>query len=427
LLVVVFGGVLLRQIAGRGPPLWTLLIAGAFATIALGVLPASSAAPALAASAPTLIFLFALFLFANELDRAGAIDHLARWVLGRASRPAELPFVLFVGIGLCSALMVNDALVVIGVPLLVTVASRMRTDAKPLLLILGFSVTVGSTLTPFGNPQNLLVAVASGVGSPVTIFLRYLAVPTAINLLLGGWYVRWVYGRQMPTAADEAAAGDSTLPLFPPDGWRRRLGAHPVIWIFPATMVILVTLDLTSALTHGPAVPTWETALGGAVVLLLLTSARTPAVQRVNWSILLLFAGLFVVVAGAVQGGVIAGLETVLPIPGPGHPTAALLGIVGTSAAGAQVVSNVPWVTLQLTVLKGLGYGSGTPLAWMALAAGSTLAGNITLFGAASNLILIDAAEKHGIRITLGEFVRHGLPVAAITLSVLVACLWFAV
>ena len=167
----------------------------------------------------------------------------------------------------------------------------------------------------------------------------------------------------------------------------------------------------------------WETALVGAVILLLLSPGRAQTVQRVNWSILLLFVGLFVVVTGAVNGGVIASLDGVFPVPGPGHPTGALLAVVGTSIGGSQVVSNVPWVALQIPVLTGLGYGASSPIIWMALAASSTLAGNITFLGAASNLILVDSAEKLGIRIPLSEFVRHGVPLAAVTIAVLVICL----
>ena len=423
LLAAVFGAVIVRQVTGRGPAIWALLVAGAFATVAVGILSVGGAEASIAASAPTLIFLFSLFLFAGALDGAGALDHLARWILSRSHKPSNLPFDLFVGIGLVSAVMVNDALVVIGVPLLIGVASRLRADPKPLLLVLAFAVTVGSTLTPFGNPQNLLVAVASGVASPVTTFLRYLAIPTAINLLLGAWYVRWAYGSKLRSTESSTPPTGERIRLFPEHGWAQRLRSYPVLVIFPGTMIVLVTLDITSALTHGPQVPVWETALAGAVVLLLLSPGRAQTVQRVNWSILLLFAGLFVVVAGAVEGGVIASLDSVFPVPGPGHPTAALLAVVGTSAGAAQVVSNVPWVALQIPVLTGLGYGAGTPIIWMALAASSTLAGNITFLGAASNLILVDAAQKLGVRIRLSEFVRHGVPLAAITIAVLVVCL----
>jgi Na+/H+ antiporter NhaD/arsenite permease-like protein len=416
--------VIARQVTGRGAPIWGIFVAGGAAVAALGVLPISGVASALTAAGPTLIFLFALFLFAGALQSSGAVEHLAHWLVGRARRPRDLPFVLFCGVGLVSAVVVNDPLVLIGVPILVGLAGRLRTDPKPLLLVLAFSVSIGSTLTPFGNPQDLLVAAQSGITSPVATFLRYLAVPTAVNLVLGGWYLRRVYGPSMPAADVEYVRLRSNAPaLLPQGGWRFRLLRHPVLWVFPGTMIVLVTLDLTAALTHGPTVPFWETTLAGAAVLLCLTPARARTLRHVNWSILLLFAGLFVVVAGAVQGGVVSTLAGFVPIPGPGHPTAALLATVGTSAIGSQFVSNVPWVALQIPVLSSLGYGSGTPVVWMALAGGATLAGNVSLLGAVSNLIVVETAEKHGVQIRLGEFVRHGLPIAALTLAVLVVCL----
>ncbi len=423
-LAIVFGAVIARQTTGRGPPVWTLFVAGGFLTVVTEVLPPTGAEAAIAGAGPTLVFLFALFVFASALEAAGVLDHVARWTIGLARRPADLPFFLFVVIGLVSAILVNDALVLIGVPILLGVARRLAIPPKPLLFVLAFAVTVGSTLTPFGNPQNLLVAVQSGLPFPIATFFEFLALPTAINLLVGGWYLRWVYRRSMPADAEEFARARAEAPrLFPEGGWRRRLAEQPVIWVFPGTMLVLVTVDIVSALVRGPSVPTWEIALAGAVVLVLASPGRAPILQKVNWSILLLFAGLFVVVQGALTGGVVAAMTSYFPIPGPGHTSEAILAIVGTSLGGPQLVSNVPWVALQIPVLARLGYGAGTPVVWMALAAGSTLAGNVTLLGAVSNLILVDSAERHGVHIRLAEFVRHGLPVALITVAVLVACL----
>ncbi len=421
---MVFGAVIARQLTHRGPPVWAIFVVGAGVTLATGILSVGEGARVLAASAATLAFLFALFVLASGLESAGALEHLARWLIGVAPRPRDLPFVLFVGIGLVSAVMINDALVLIGVPILVGVAARLKVGAKPLLLVLAFSVTVGSTLTPFGNPQNLLVAVQSGVAAPVTTFLRYLALPTAINLVLGGWYLRYVYRDAMPAdTAEYARARAEAPPLLPKGDWRSRLLGRPVLWIFPVTIAALVGFGIASTVLPGAAVPPWEIALAGVVVLLAVSPRRTVILRHVNWTILLLFAGLFVVVQGAVTGGVIAALEAYFPIPGPGHATAALAAVVGTSLAGSQLVSNVPWVALQLPLLSGLGYGAGTPVVWMALAAGSTLAGNVTLLGAVSNLILVDQAERRQVTVRLTDFVRTGLPLALITVVVLLACL----
>ncbi len=425
LLVGVFGAVIARQMTGRGPGVWTIFLAGAFLTVAAGVLSISGAEAALAAAGPTLLFLFGLFLFAGALQESGALDRIARWLVGRAPRSTDLPAVLFVGFGVASAFLLNDALVLIGVPVLLAVASRTRAPPVPLLLTLCFAVTVGSVLTPFGNPQNLLVAVQSGISDPVVTFVRYLLLPTAINLAIGAWYLHRVLGPSMP--ADERAFDrirEEAPPLFPTDGWRDRLRRAPVLLLFPGTMVVVFTLDVTAAVVHGPIVPVWETVGAGAILLLLLSPGRARIATQVNWELLLLFAGLFVVVGGAVAGGVIPAVERLLPIPGPGRPLPDLVGIAGTSLAGPQIVSNVPWVALQISVLQGLGYGPSPAVPWLALSGASTLAGNATLLGAASNLIVVDLAERAGVPLRLGTFVRYGLPLAALTIGILVVCLW---
>jgi Na+/H+ antiporter NhaD/arsenite permease-like protein len=189
------------------------------------------------------------------------------------------------------------------------------------------------------------------------------------------------------------------------------------------TMIVLITVDVAASVTQGVAVPLYAIALGGAVVTLLLTPGRSELFTRVDWSIMILFAALFVVVAGAVAGGLLSGIEAILPIPGPGQPVAATAAIIATSLAGSQLVSNVPWVALQIPVLKALGYGAATPWAWVALAAGSTLAGNLTLLGAASNLIVVEQAERAGVRIGLRRFVEVGLPLTAMTVGILFAFL----
>jgi len=333
---------------------------------------------------------------------------------------------LFLGFGLASAFLVNDALVVIGVPVLVAVARRTGAPPRPLLLSLAFAVTVGSALTPFGNPQNLLVSVDSGLRSPVATFLRFLLLPTALNLVLGAYYLRWRFRSELrDRSRGEGARGSAPkrFPLLPTTGWRERFARHPVVLVFPVTVLVLITVDVTAAATGGPPVPVWMTAGAGAVVLLLLSPGRGGILRRVDWEILLLFAGLFLVVGAAVQGGLVRAAEAHFPLPGPSHALAGLGTIVATAAVGPQLVSNVPWVALEIPVMVGAGYGSATPIAWVALAAASTLAGNVTLLGAASNLIVVDLSERAGVRIDLRTFVRYGLPLAALTLAVLLGTL----
>jgi len=299
----------------------------------------------------------------------------------------------------------------------------LQVSAEPLLLTLAFSVTVGSVLTPFGNPQNLLVSLGSGMSAPVATFFRFLLLPTIVNLLLGGLYLRRVFGSEWAGAAQSGPTVSPRVRLFPRKGLLGQCIRFPALVLFPVTLLVLITVDVTSSVTNGTAVPLYAIALGGAVATLLLTRGRSELFARVDWSIIVLFAALFVVVAGAVAGGLLSGIEAILPIPGPSHPVAATAAIIGSSLGGSQLVSNVPWVALQIPVMHSLGYGASTPWAWVALAAGSTLAGNLTLLGAASNLIVVEQAERAGVRIGLRRFVNVGLPLTAMTTAVLFAFL----
>ncbi len=426
LLAAVFGLIILRQFSGRGPAVWLTFAVGGVAVLATESLSLPGAQSVLLTSAlPVVTFLWAMFLMATELEASGALDHIARWLVGQSRSAHDLPLVLFLGFGIASALVVNDALVLIGVPILLHVAGRLRTDPKPLVLTLAFAVTVGSVVTPLGNPQNLLVSLASGMTAPIAVFLRYLLLPTAAGLLIGGYFLRWEFASKLaPAEARYPQLRAEAPPLWIREGWRGRIRAYPALLLFPATVLVLFGADIGGALGLFTAPPIWEIAIAGGLLLLAVSSHRTRLLREMPWPILALFVGLFLVVQAAVEGGVIASVEGLFPLPGPGSAPLSILAITATSLVGSQVVSNVPWVALQLPILSGLGYTGSNVLAWLALAGASTLAGNVTLLGAASNLIVAERADRSGVRISLGEFVRYGLPLTGITVAILVACLW---
>jgi Na+/H+ antiporter NhaD/arsenite permease-like protein len=424
LLLGVFVAVILRQVSGRGPPIWGSFLAGATVAPLLGVVSFGQTGNAIQSALPILEFLIGMFVFTTALDRSGALEHLASWFLGRARRPAQIPFWIFLCFGSLSMILVNDALVLIAVPIMVSVGRRLDTDPRPLLLTVALAVTVGSAATPFGNPQNLLIALQSGLSAPLSDFLRYLLLPTILGLIAGGLLLQHLY-RSDPALAAPGQAVDPfpRVPLFPRGSWARRIARSPVLILFPATLAIMVGSDLASGLFGVGTIPLPWIALVGALVLLSLSSGRLDLVRGIDVSILLLFVGLFIVVAVALHGDPFPSSGISLPIPSPSDPRSTILELVGTSLVGSQVVSNVPWVALQIPILASHGFGPGTPVAWMALAAGSTLAGNLTLLGAASNLLLVARAERHGVRIGLADFVRVGAPMTAITVTITVLCL----
>lgn len=426
-LVALYGAVVYRQLRGRADQIPSLFLGAAVALLAVGALTIDQAT--LAVDLPIISFLFSMFVFAVALDRAGAISHLAKWLASKAQRPEDLVLYLFMGFGLVSTILVNDALVVLMVPLLLHLARQLHLRPLPLLLTLAYAVTIGSALTPMGNPQNLLVALGSGMADPFLTFVRYLLLPVVASLVVGGFLLRRWLGPQLH---EGALPFDRTLlpqvPLVPKGGWSARLLAYPSLTIFPATMLALIVTSIGNALGALPNIPIYAVVGAGAVLLLIVSPARQGIIARVDWSTLLLFVGLFVVMAGEVNAGVVGSLASHFPIApytGTAAGPEALGSILASSALGSQLFSNVPWVALSLPTMTHLGYGPSTPVAWIALAAGSTMAGSLTLLGAASNLIIAQQAQKGGVHLRLLDFMRYGVPLALLSMGLTFGCLVF--
>ena len=425
ILVVLYGAVVIRQVISRGPPLWSLFLVAALALLVTETLPGSEALGSV--SAPVLLFLFGMFVFGVALDEAGVLAHLARYLAGRGRTPADLLFYLFLAMGLLSTVLVNDAIAVLGTPLLIGLARRIQKPVAPFLLTLAYSVTVGSVPTPMGNPQNLLVALESGLPHPLTTFLVYLLAPTLVNLLLGGLFVRHYLGRKhLGLQWSHGSEPPPRIPFFPGGDWPRRIRSHPSLFLFPATMVVGLATSVGGAAGLLPSVPLYQVVLAGGLITLLLESHRVTLLKKVDWGTLLLFVGLFVVMGGMVAGGVVARLADLVPLapaPGGGLSATGLLSLMGSTLGAVQIFSNVPWVALSLHILQAQGFGGGNPRVWMALAASATLGGNLTFLGAASNLIIVNQAEREKVRLRLGEFVRYGVPLTALTTAVVLGFL----
>ncbi len=423
-LLILYAAVIVRQILVRGPPLSVLFLIAGGAMVALGVLTPSAALASLNFS--VLIFLFSMFVFAVALEKAGVLTHIASWLLSVSRRAENVPFYLFLGFGLLSAFLVNDAIVLLSVPLLLGLSRKMRVSPVPLLLTVAYAVTVGSVMTPLGNPQNALISLSSGIPTPFTTFAVYLAIPTFLNLLIGGWLLQRWFGPDLQKAAGDAplSVSDSVISFFPKSpegGWVSWLRARPSVMIFPGMIAFFLANDIGSEFFHMVALPIWAIALGGALLLLLLHPTSRSLIEGVDWNTLLLFAGLFVVMGAVSAAGIFTHLDQFLAIPASTGPRSSpqTLGILMLSSlGGSQILSNVPWAALSVPFLHNLGYGASNPRIWVTLAAGTTLAGNLTLLGAASNLIVVNQAERVGVKISFFQFSRYGVPLTLITFAV---------
>ncbi|MGQ9781320.1 MAG: SLC13 family permease [Nitrososphaeria archaeon] len=168
-----------------------------------------------------------------------------------------------------------------------------------------------------------------------------------------------------------------------------------------------------------------EVSLLGATILLLSSSRRRGLLKKMDWGILLMFASLFVLMQAVWNAGIVTELSRYLPSLDKSNPMASLMSIFASSVLLSQVLSNVPMVALFLPVMKSVGYDSNNIASWVALAGGSTLAGNLTLLGAASNLIIVEEAEAKGHSISFFEFFKVRVLVTAVNVAVLYLFLVF--
>ena len=394
-LLVVFILIAVRKIGRFRLQIWQAMLLGALAVLLTGQISPPEALKAI--NLDVILFLFGMFVVGEALEESGYLSHLSSRLFGRAKTVDSLLLLILFGAGLLSAFLMNDTLAIIGTPVMLQIARKTGIRPKLLLLSLAFSVTIGSVMSPIGNPQNLLVAINGNIPNPFITFLRYLAVPTLISLFLTYLMLKFFYRRHLKNEPLNYSADPITDPAL------ARLSKVSLIII-----VILVLAKITTSLLGlGIDFRLTYIALAAALPIILLSPRRLGIVRRIDWTTLIFFAAMFVLMQSVWDSGYFQNVIANL------HLNLRSIGIImAVSIALSQLISNVPLVALYLPVLSHLGAATKE---MMALAAGSTIAGNFSILGAASNVIIIQNAEKKaGETLTFWEFVRIGIPLTAV-------------
>ncbi|MGE5152810.1 MAG: SLC13 family permease [Bdellovibrio bacteriovorus] len=397
-LVAVLTLIAFRRLGGLRLAIWQIVLGGALVVLLSGRIHWHVAWKAI--DWEVIGFLFGVFVLGQALTESGLLARVSTRLLGGIRSADGLVLGVLLGSGLASALLMNDTLAVIGTPLMLALARAHRLPPRLLLLALAFGITTGSVMSPIGNPQNLLIALHGGLASPFLAFLGTLAVPSLINLVLAWGALRLAFWRDFHGDAlvhDLPALADPDLARLAALG----LGAMG--------LVIGVKVAL-AALGAAVEVPLWAVAAAACAPVLLASRDRLGVTARIDWHTLIFFAALFVLVRSVWETGVV---QSWLPAEG-GWETEVPLLLAG-SALLSQLVSNVPLVALALPVMEAAG---SSPQALLALAAGSTIAGNLTLVGAASNVIVAQAAERRGEHLGFWRFLAVGAPLTGVQLLV---------
>lgn len=399
ILLMVFVLIAVRQVGSIKFQIWQIMLLGAAAVLITGEISPIAAFHAI--NFDVIFFLFGMFIIGQALEDSGYLSYLSYKFFKNAKSINHLLLFILFGFGIASAVLMNDTIAIIGTPVVLYLAKQHKISAKILLLTLAFAVTIGSVLSPIGNPQNLLIALNSGIADPFVTFLKYLLIPTALNLFLTFFLLKLFYKDQFHNKQlkhfnnplkDKKLAKLSKMSLI-----------LVILLIFTKIIFIALKINFDFRLTY--------IALISALPIILFSPKRVSVLKRIDWYTLIFFMAMFVLMQSVWDSNFFQGL-----INGASLNLTSISMILLISVLLSQLISNVPLVALYLPLLMHLG---ATTKETIALAAGSTIAGNLFILGAASNIIIIQNAEsRENETITFWEFARIGIPLTILNIAV---------
>jgi Na+/H+ antiporter NhaD/arsenite permease-like protein len=363
-------------------------IIGASLMLATGALTVQEAYAAI--NYETIMLLFGMMIVVANLRLSGFFTVVSTWVVEHARRPVILLAGIVTVAGVFSAFFVNDTMCLVLTPLVLEITRRLGRRPVPYLLAVAMGSNVGSVATVTGNPQNMLIASFSHIS--YRAFAAALAPVAAVGLVLTVLVLVWIH-------REEFRAENELRPAHRPVRVNRLLLYKSVA----------VSGAMIAFFFAGWPVP--EVAVLAGAVLLVTRRIKPEKVYReIDWSLLVLFIGLFIVIAGLEKTRAAADLFAVASR----YHLERTWAMSAFAAMLSNLVSNVP------AVLVFKGFVAGLPdqaHAWLTLAMSSTLAGNLTVLGSVANLIVIERARRE-VRIGFWEYAKAGVPLTLLTLAV---------
>jgi len=381
ILLIVFSLIAVRRIGKVRLQIWQVMLLGALGVLVTGQISPPDALKAI--NFDVILFLFGMFIIGQALEESGYLSHLSNKFFGRAKSLDGLILIILFGMGILAAFLMNDTLAIIGTPVVLLLAKKNDLNPKILLLTLAFAVTIGSAMSPIGNPQNLLVALNGSIDNPFITFFEYLLLPTIVNLFLAYLLIRLFYRDHFshkPLSHAQEFIKDQKLATL----------SKISLVLLVALIAVKIIMVFTGAGVHFRLT---YIALISACPIIMFSPKRLTIVRDIDWHTLIFFAAMFVLMESVWDSGFFQSILEALNLN-----LASVSMILIISVVLSQFISNVPLVALYLPMLTRI---EASTKGMLALAAGSTIAGNLSILGAASNVIIIQNAEmKSGDTLT---------------------------
>jgi Na+/H+ antiporter NhaD/arsenite permease-like protein len=388
----IFLGTYLVLMLGRLPGLRVdrtgAAIIGASLMIGLNVLTLDEAYSSI--DHDTIILLFGMMIVVANLRLSGFFASVSEWVVRRAHHPLALLAAIILVSGVFSAFFVNDTICLVLTPLVLEIVLALRRNPVPYLIAVAMASNIGSVATITGNPQNMMIGAFSGI--PYRHFVEALAPVAGVGLIITFAIIAVIYRKEFRRAENVSLEC-------------RRVRVNQVLmWkslVVSGLMIVFFFI--------GWPVPKVAVVAGA---LLLITRRVKPekVYHEIDFSLLVLFIGLFIVVAGIEKTPFPS--QSIALASGYGLDRPGVLSFV--AAALSNLVSNVPAVLVFKPLIPQL---ADPKRAWLFLAMASTLAGNLTILGSVANLIVVQRAKRE-VALTFWEYFKVGLPLTAITIAI---------
>lgn len=372
----------------------SIALVGAAALLLAGAINSLEAYSAI--DMDTIVLLFSMMIINGNLRLSGFFKILSSKIIRFARTPYQLLTLIIFSSGILSAFFLNDTIVIVYTPLIIEVVRTLKRNPVPYLIGVALSANIGSAMTIIGNPQNMIIGIASGI--TFADYMAYQIIPSVSGLLATLIVLRFVYKKEFYQTYFDEIKTEEVKPY------------KPLLIKSSISTFLMVVL-----LFAGMKIPI---AAFACAALLLVTRRLKPArvFNEIDWSLLVFFSALFVVTKSIETSGLSFYLSTTI------NPllTESVFSFSLATVIMSNLISNVPAVLLLKPVIQVM---PNPEQSWLILGMASTFAGNLTLIGSVANLIVAETAKKDNITITFVEYLKSGIIVTAITVAI--GIIWF--
>ncbi|ASJ07960.1 transporter [Thermococcus siculi] len=388
---------------------------GAAVILFLGIVPWESLPEYL--DLDTLFLLIGMMIIVNTAKESGLFEYIAIKTAKLAKgNPMKVLLLFSLVTALVSSVLDNVTTVLLLTPMLLYITRLMDVNPVPFLLAEVFASNIGGTATLIGDPPNIMIGSAAGLS--FNEFLVNMGPIAAVDLVLSFGLIYLLYRGAMKVSADKRNRIVSTI-----DALREDEAIHDYPLFKKSVIVILGVVALFFVHDRLGIEPAVVALLGASTLLLWSRMEPDEILEKVEWSAIFFFVGLFILVGALVQTGVIdrAARWIMGYIDNTGE---ALLIITWFSAISSAVVDNIPLTAAMIPLIKAMGSSMDIYPLWWALSLGACLGGNGTAIGASANVVVIGIAAREGVKISFMDFLKIGAIVMAVTVAVGLGMLW---